>query len=260
MKRVEGKVAVVTGAASGIGLACARRLAENGATLVLADVNRDQGEQSANELRVMGVRCLFVEHDVSSEDGWQKLMDAVLDEFERLDVLVNNAGISGNFPPNFESIELSEWHRVFRINVDGVFLGVKHAILTMKRSGNAGSIINIGSVAGFVGTRGGAAYGTSKGAIRSLTKHAAVSCARQGLSIRVNAIHPSYVWTPFMQNASVVQKADPEQARQAVAALHPFGKLGEPDDIAWNVVYLASDEAKLVTGADFVIDGGFLAQ
>ncbi|MFA5487599.1 MAG: glucose 1-dehydrogenase [Candidimonas sp.] len=257
MQRLQGKVAVVTGALGGIGQGCVRRLLEQGAAVVMCDLG--EGRAPAG-MAAQPERHLFVTHDVTSEDSWVAVMDTVRRTFGRLDILVNNAGIAGSFPPNFESIDLDEWRKVFKVNVDGVFLGTKHAILAMKEAGNGGSIVNIGSVSGYVGTRGGAAYGTSKGAIRTLTKHAATSCARQGLNIRVNAIHPSYIWTPFMQNSPVAAGMSEEEARAQVTALHPFKRLGTPDDVAWSVVYLASDESGLVNGTDLIVDGGFLAQ
>lgn len=260
MQRLLGKVAVITGASGGIGQGCVRHLLEQGATVVACDIGAPGEPGAPMAPQAQADRYLFIEHDVTSEESWMRLMNTVRQTFGRVDVLVNNAGIAGSFPPNFESISLDEWHKVFKVNVDGVFLGTKHAILAMKETGSGGSIVNIGSVSGFVGTRGGAAYGTSKGAIRTLTKHAATSCARQGLNIRVNAIHPSYIWTPFMRNSPIAAGMSSEEARAHVAELHPFKRLGTPDDVAWSVIYLASDESGLVNGADLVVDGGFLAQ
>jgi len=260
MERLQGKVAVITGALGGIGQGCVRRLLEEGATVVACDIGDTPALNHVASSQEQLQRCLHITHDVTSEAHWLTLMSTVCEKFGQLDILINNAGVAGSFPPNFESISLDEWQKVFKVNVDGVFLGTKHAILAMKKVGNPGSIINIGSVSGYVGTRGGAAYGTSKGAIRTLTKHAAVSCARQGLNIRVNAIHPSYIWTPFMQNSPVAAGMTEEDARAQVAALHPFNRLGTPEDVAWSVVYLASGESGLVNGTDLIIDGGFLAQ
>ena len=257
MKRVEGKIALVTGAVGGIGEAIARRLAENGAAIVLTDIDAVGGAAAAEALRDAGADAIFVEHDVSSEASWAAAVEGALARYGRLDVLVNNAGVASNFPNTYEEIALDEWHRVMKINLDGTFLGIKHGILAMKRHG-AGSIVNIASVAGYIGTPGGASYGTSKGAIRSLTRHAAFSCARQGLNIRVNAIHPSNIWTPLVAKHVRNQHESLEAAKAAVAARHPFGRLGEPDDVAWLVVYLASNESKLMTGSDLLIDGGQL--
>ncbi len=257
MKRVAHKVALVTGASGGIGEAIARRLAENGAAVVLTDIDQAAGEAARSRLEAEGHAVRFVVHDVSSEASWQAAIATALDWRGALDVLVNNAGVASNFPRTFEEIDLAEWHRVMRINLDGVFLGVKHGVLAMKGRGG-GSIVNIGSLAGYIGTPGGASYGTSKGAIRTLTKHAAASCARQRNGVRVNAIHPSNIWTPLVAKFATAQHGSVEAAREAVAARHPFGILGEPDDIAWLVVYLASDESRLMNGSDLVIDGGQL--
>jgi len=256
-QRVAGKVALITGAVGGIGEAIARRLGENGAAIVVTDIDAAGGARGVDALRRAGVEATFVQHDVSSEPGWVAAMEQALAWKGKVDVLVNSAGVASNFPKTFEEIELDEWHRVLKINLDGTFLGIKHGILAMKTRGS-GSIVNIASVAGYVGTPGGASYGTSKGAIRTLTKHAASSCARQNYGIRVNSIHPSNIWTPLVARFAQSQHATVEEAKAAVAARHPFGKLGEPDDVAWLAVYLASDESKLMTGSDLIIDGGML--
>ena len=258
MGRVTGKVALVTGAVGGIGEAIVRRLAENGARMVLTDIDTAGGEAAVRALRETGAEAMFVRHDVSDEASWVQAIEAGLAQYGTLDVLVNNAGVASNFPKTYEEIELDEWHRVMKINLDGTFLGVKHGILAMKSRGG-GSIVNIASVAGYIGTPGGASYGTSKGAIRSLTRHAAFICAKQRNGIRVNAIHPSNIWTPLVAKHVASQYETLEAAKAAVAERHPFGRLGEPDDVAWLVVYLASDESKLMTGSDLIIDGGQLS-
>ncbi len=257
MKRVAGKTALITGAVGGIGEAIAHRLAENGAAIVLTDIDEGGGAAAAQKLRDAGAEATFIAHDVSQEASWIATMDTALAWRGKVDVLVNNAGVASNFPKTFEEIALDEWHRVLRINLDGAFLGIKHGILAMRARGG-GSIVNIASVAGYIGTPGGASYGTSKGAIRTLTKHSAASCARQQMNIRVNSIHPSNIWTPLVAKFALAQHASEAAAKAAVAARHPFGVIGEPDDVAWLVVYLASDESKLMTGSDLIIDGGLL--
>lgn len=257
MERVANKVAMVTGATGGIGEAIARRLAENGAAVLLTDVDEARGNALRTKLETEGHAVRFVTHDVSDEASWIAAVDAALAWRSKLDVLVNNAGVASNFPKTFEEIELAEWHRVMRVNLDGVFLGIKHGVLAMKGRGG-GSIVNIGSIAGYIGTPGGASYGTSKGAIRTLTKQAAASCARQRIGVRINSIHPSNIWTPLVAKFAQAQHGSVEAAKEAVAARHPFGRLGEPDDVAWLVVYLASDESRLMTGSDIIIDGGQL--
>jgi NAD(P)-dependent dehydrogenase (short-subunit alcohol dehydrogenase family) len=257
MNRVANKVALITGAIGGIGEAIARRLAENGAAVVLTDIDAAGGASAVDALRANGADAMFIRHDVSSEPSWVETMAAALAWKGKVDVLVNNAGVASNFPKTFEEIALDEWHRVLKVNLDGTFLGIKHGIIAMRERGG-GSIVNVASVAGYIGTPGGASYGTSKGAIRTLTKHAAASCARQKLGIRVNSIHPSNIWTPLVAKFALAQHGSEAAAKEAVAARHPFGALGEPDDVAWLAVYLAADESKLMNGSDLIIDGALL--
>ncbi len=250
MGRVDGKVAVVTGGAMGIGKACAALLQREGASVVVTDVDERDGRIVADM-----VSGLFVSHNVSLESGWETVVRETLERFGHLDILVNNAGIGTT--GNAEEATLERWRNLMSINCDGVFLGIKHAIPAMKRSGG-GSIINLSSILGLVGDAGAAAYCASKGAVRLLTKSAALHCARAGYKIRVNSIHPGYIATPMVENFLQAQKA-PEAARQALASLHPLGHIGEPDDVAYGVLYLASDESKFVTGSELVIDGGYTA-
>jgi NAD(P)-dependent dehydrogenase (short-subunit alcohol dehydrogenase family) len=257
MTRLQGKVALVTGAVGGIGEAIALRLAESGAAVLLTDIDVAGGTATAQRFADAGHRARYIAHDVSNEASWTAVMAEAVEWQGKVDVLVNNAGVASNFPKTFEEIALDEWQRVMRINLDGTFLGIKHGITAMKERGG-GSIINIGSVAGYIGTPGGASYGTSKGAIRTLTKHAAAACARLKYGIRVNAIHPSNIWTPLVARFAQAQHGTVEAAKEAVAARHPYGRLGEPDDVAWLVVYLAADESRLMTGSDLLIDGGQL--
>jgi NAD(P)-dependent dehydrogenase (short-subunit alcohol dehydrogenase family) len=175
--------------------------------------------------------------------------------FGRLDIAVNNAGVA--LAGDVEHASLEQWRWLMSINLDGVFLGAKHAIAAMKRTG--GSIINISSIEGIIGDANLAAYNASKGGVRIFTKSAALYCAKAGYKIRVNSIHPGYIWTPMVEQLLQTQP-DPEAAKAYIAGLHPAGRLGEPDDIAYGVLYLASDESKFVTGAELVIDGGYTAQ
>lgn len=257
MGRVEGKIAFITGGAGGIGRAIGLRLGENGARIMLSDRDEAAAAQAAEELRAKDIEADSVVHDVSDEKSWADSLEATERKFGKIGIMVNNAGVSAAPTSGFEDIGLEDWRRVMRINLDGVFLGTRSAIRSMKDSGG-GSIVNIGSVAGYVGTPGGAAYGTSKGSLKTLTKHAAASCAKLGYKIRVNCVHPCYVWTPLV-SAMAEKRFGADGARAALEALHPFGKLGEPDDVAWAVVYLASDESKLVTGSDLLVDGGMLS-
>lgn len=256
MKRVEDKVALVTGGAGGMGTAIGRRLAQEGARVVLTDISAE-GAAAAQSLSEEGLEVSFLAHDVAEEASWIEVLTTIAEKHGRLDVLVNNAGISARVGQPFDNIALDDWRRVMRVNLDGVFIGMRESIKVMKNNGG-GSIVNIASVAGYIGTRGGAAYGTSKGALRSLTRQAAFSCAKHNYGIRVNAVHPSYVWTPLVATKAMAQYGSKEAAMAAFAAHSLLGRMNEPDDIAWAVVYLASDESRQVTGIDLVIDGGQL--
>jgi len=256
MNRMRGKSAVVTGGALGIGRACALKLAGEGAAVVVTDVDVDQGSHVAAEIRGRGGDVLFVEHNVADESQWDHVMKVVVERFKKLDVLVNNAGVA--LAKDVEHTTLEEWRRLMSINLDGVFLGTKHAIQAMKTA-RSGSIVNLSSIEGLVGDPNLAAYNASKGGVRLLTKSAALYCAKAGYNIRVNSVHPGYIWTPMVENYLKAQ-GDVAQGRKLLDSLHPIGHVGEPDDIAYGVLYLASDEAKFVTGTELVIDGGYTAQ
>ncbi|MCP3055704.1 SDR family oxidoreductase [Aurantimonas marianensis] len=258
MSRVRDKVAIVTGAALGLGEASARMLAREGAKVVVTDIKEEEGERVAQDVAAAGGEAIYLHHDVADESAWQRMIQATLDHFGRLDVLVNNAGVGWGGPPEEETLE--RWRRLMSVNLDGVFLGTKHAILAMKRKDPpGGSIINLSSIEGLVGDPNLGAYNASKGGVRMYTKSVALYCAKAGLNIRVNSIHPGYIWTPMVENY-LAENGDVEEGRQALNALHPIGHVGEPDDIAFGVLYLASDESKFVTGTELVIDGGYTAQ
>jgi NAD(P)-dependent dehydrogenase (short-subunit alcohol dehydrogenase family) len=229
-------------------------LAREGAKVVVTDLRDAAGAAVVAEIEKNGAIGSFFHHDVSLEDDWNKVIDGALTTFGRLDVVVNNAGIA--IPGNVEDASFADWHRVMSVNLDSVFLGVKHGIRGIKHGKRGGSIINLSSIEWLVGDPDLAAYNASKGGVRLLTKSAALFCAKTGTGIRVNSIHPGYIWTPMVENAG----SDAEARRKALIALHPVGHLGDPDDIAWGVVYLASDEAKFIVGAELVIDGGYSAQ
>jgi NAD(P)-dependent dehydrogenase (short-subunit alcohol dehydrogenase family) len=256
--RIAGKVAMITGAAGGIGRAIARRFADEGARIVLSDLDADALSEEADLFAGRGVEVLSVTHEVRDEASWIAAMEATARKFGRLDILVNNAGVAAPAPSVFEDITLAQWRKVMDVNLDGVFLGLRCAIPFMRRTGR-GAIVNIGSVAAYVGTPGGPAYGTSKGGIRALTKQAAVLCARNGDNVRINAVHPCYVWTPLAE-AGATARWGADQAKDRLRAMHPFGVLAEPDDVANIVLFMASDEARLINGADIIADGGLLAQ
>jgi NAD(P)-dependent dehydrogenase (short-subunit alcohol dehydrogenase family) len=252
MDRLQGKVAVITGAALGLGRAMAIRMAEEGASVAVLDVLDQPGEALVAQLSgpARYWRC-----DVSNEAQVARVFGEVVAHFGRLDVLVNNAGIAGTNKPTHELTE-AEWDRVQAVNVKGVFFCTKHAIEPLRRSGG-GSIINLSSIYGLVGAGDVPPYHASKGAVRLMSKNDALTYAVD--KIRVNSIHPGFIWTPMVEG-HLRGLGDVDAGRQAVGALHPLGHLGEPDDIAWGAVYLASDEAKFVTGSELVIDGGYTAR
>lgn len=258
MGRVQDKVAIVTGGAVGLGEASALALAREGAAVVVTDVQDDAGRAVARRISESGAKALFLNHDVSSEDAWDRVVDTTLDHFGRLDVLVNNAGVGWGGPPEDETLE--RWRKLMSINLDGVFLGTRAAIRAMKKvPPKGGSIINLSSIEGLIGDPNLGSYNASKGGVTLYTKSVALYCARERLGIRVNSIHPGYIWTPMVENY-LRAHGDVEEGRKVLDGMHPIGHVGEPDDIAWGVVYLASDESKFVTGSELVIDGGYTAQ
>ena len=248
MGRLDGKVAIITGAASGIGAATARLFAREGAKVLLADIQDAMGEGVAREI---GDNVVYRRLDVSLESDWQDAVQATVEGFGKLDVLVNNAATGGGLVM-LEEQTVETWDRVMAVNVRGVFLGIKHAIPELRKAGG-GSVINISSVYGLVGSAKGASYTASKGAVRLLTKSAAVQYAKEG--IRVNSLHPGFIDTP--QAASLMN--DPE-ARAELVRRTPIGRIGTPEDIAYGILFLASDESSFMTGSEFIVDGGITTQ
>jgi len=255
MDRLKDKVAIVTGAALGLGRAIATRMAQEGAAVALLDLQDDVGRDLAGDLSARGGKARYWRCDVSQEAEVERVIDAVVAAFGRLDILVNNAGVAGANKPTHELTE-AEWDFVQSVNVKGVFFATKHAIPHLRRAGG-GSIINLSSIYGLVGAGDVPAYHASKGAVRLMSKNDALIYAPD--KIRVNSIHPGFIWTP-MVNGFLQGQGDVAQGREQLAALHPLGHIGEADDIAWGAVYLASDEAKFVTGSELVIDGGYTAR
>src|SRR5579871_4414138 len=252
MGRVDGKVALITGGASGIGLAVARLFVDEGATLVLTD--RDQPAADA-ALTALGHRAKFHLLDVTREDHWIGVTDSVVADFGRLDVLVNSAGVA--LLRDIEATTLDEWRTLMAVNLDGTFLGCKHAVRVMKDHGG-GSIVNMSSVAGLVGTSHLAAYSASKGGVRLLTKSVALHCARKAYNIRCNSVHPSFADTPMLQGM-VNAARNPEKLAESFATAAPLGRIAQPIEIARTILFLASDESSFTTGAEFVVDGGLTA-
>jgi 3(or 17)beta-hydroxysteroid dehydrogenase len=251
MDRVKDKVVIITGGASGLGKASALLLAQEGAKVVVADINEVKGEEAVEEIRSKGGEAIFIKHNVASEHDWAEVIEKTADEFGRLDVLVNNAGYL--LRKSIEDTSLEEWRKLMSINVDGVFLGTKYAVGAMKKGGG-GVIINMSSVAALIGRVDSSAYVASKGAVRSFTKATALECSKKGhnYNIRVNSIHPGLIKTPLMEPV-----LKDEAARKSYEDRQPIGRIGRTEDIAYAVLYLASDESSFVTGAELVIDGGW---
>lgn len=250
MRRVEGKVALVTGGASGIGKATARMLARQGAGVVITDISESAGTAAAEEI----AGAIFIQHDVSSEQQWQDVIAQTIAEFGKLDILVNCAGITGNFAAaNPETVTLDAWRQVMSVNMEGVLLGCKYAIPVMKDSG--GVIVNLSSLAGEIGTPLAVAYGASKASLSQFSKSVALYCAQKGYKIRCNSILPGSIFTPIWDEF-LGSGAEREQRLNEIRETIPLKVWGEPDDVACAVLYLASDESKFVTGTEIVIDGG----
>ncbi len=256
MGRMQDKVALITGGAGGLGGATARRMSEAGAKVILADLAEDAGQALASELG-----GAFERLNVTNEDNWRSVVAAVDAKFGRIDVLVNGAGIEGDFLHGSpETTSLEEWRKVLAVNLDGTFLGCKHVLPVMKRAG-LGSIVNISSMASFLGTPASTSYGASKAGVQQLTKSVAVYGSRDGLKIRCNSVHPGVIRTRMLDHIyeQIGQLANVSAAQAEEMSLKqvPFGAVGEPDDVAWLILYLASDEAKYVTGSEFQVDGGW---
>ena len=255
MDRVKNKVAIVTGGALGIGKAACELLAREGAKIAVTDILVNEGEQTVSEINAHGGTAQFWHLDVSKEREVETVFADVAKTLGSVDVLVNNAGISGVSKPT-DQITEAEWDKVMAVNVKGVLFCTKHAIAYMKQAGK-GSIINLSSIYGIIGALDVPPYHASKGAVRLMTKTDALYFAQ--FQIRVNSVHPGFIWTPMVEGF-LRSQGDVEAGRKALAALHPIGFVGEPDDIGWCIVYLASDESRFVTGAEFIIDGGYTAR
>jgi len=256
--RLQNKVALVTGGGSGIGAAICQRFSEEGAAVVVTDINAEAAKEVAAALANNGGKALALAQDVSDEARWQSVITEALEAFNGLDTLVNNAGIV--IPGSVEDASLDDWQKTLSINLDAVFLGTREAIKVMKDPG--GSIINISSIEGIVGDSMGAAYNASKGGVRIFTKSAALHCAESGYKIRVNSIHPGFIMTPLVAHAfdSLEDAEVAEQFRTRILQSIPMGEMGEPVDIANGAVFLASDESRYMTGSELVMDGGYTAK
>jgi NAD(P)-dependent dehydrogenase (short-subunit alcohol dehydrogenase family) len=259
-KRLNGRVALVTGGASGIGAACAARLAEEGASVLITDVQGEMGKQTTQSIIAEGGEASFLHHDVTLEGDWLAAVAAVQASYGGLNILVNNAGIG--IGGSIVDMTIEDWQRQQAINLDGVFLGVKHCIPVMRETENGGSIVNISSVAGIKGAAMLSAYNATKGGVRIFSKGVALECAQNRWPIRVNSVHPGIIATPIwdkinpgLREAGMNTLDLDNMAETSV----PTGQLGYPIDVANGVLFLASDESRYMTGAELVIDGGLCA-
>ena len=248
--RVKGKVALISGGAGGIGAATATLLAKEGAAVVIGDLLDDQGRSVAASIKRSGGQAFYVNLDVTNEVSWDNAVAAAVTNFGKLDILVNNAGVSHR--SGVEDTTPEAWDHVIDVNVKGVFLGTRAAIPSMRTAGG-GSIINISSIYGLVGSVTSSAYHASKGAVRIFNKSTAIQYASE--NIRANSVHPGFVDSPMTR----AHHDDPNIQEERVAKM-PLGRMGQPEDIASGILYLASDESSFVTGAELVIDGGMTAQ
>jgi NAD(P)-dependent dehydrogenase (short-subunit alcohol dehydrogenase family) len=253
--RLEGKVALITGGAGSMGAVEAKLFAREGARVAIADQLEDDGRKVEAEIVEAGGEAMFVRMDVTSENDWRDAVERCVARFGKLDLLVNNAGISASFAPDL--LDTSAWDLLMEVNARGVFLGVKYAIQEMRKIGG-GSIVNISSISGIVGqdfTHPG--YNASKGAVRLLTKSAAVQYAKDG--IRVNSVHPGLM-PPMKSSLPASENARYQALRSSITTAAPMGREGRPEEVAHAVLFLASDEASFITGAELVVDGGLTAQ
>jgi len=256
MDRLKDKVIIITGAALGIGKATAQLFASEGAKVAVTDIMDKEGTDLVKQIILEGGIAEFWHLDVSNEFSVKEVMNNIVKKWGKINVLVNNAGISGINVPTHEVTE-REWDKVMAINVKGVFFCTKHAIPFMKKN-RKGSIINISSIYGIVGAPDVPPYHASKGAVREMSKTDALIYAPDG--IRVNSVHPGFIWTPMVKNYIKESNTTLEEGRKNLESLHPIGRIGEPLDIAFGILYLASDESSFVTGIELLIDGGYTAK
>ncbi len=262
MARLKNKVALITGAARGIGAESARLMAREGAAVALTDLDAGEVAAVAQEIENSGGRAISFVQDVVVEAEWESAFARVKEAFGDVSVLVNNAGIAPS-GAHVEELEFEDWRHVLSVDLDSVFLGCKHGIKAMKANG--GSIINVSSIMGMVGNPGSGSYNAAKGGVRLLSKVVALECAQSGYAIRVNSVHPGYIRTPMVLDgvvsiATLDGEQTPDEVLEMITARHPIGRMGQASEIANAILFLASDEASFVTGTELVVDGGYTAQ
>ena len=258
MDRLKNKVAIITGAAMGIGEGDATVFAKEGAKVVVADIDSFNGQRVVDEIKKDGGEAAFIKLDVTSEENWKNVIAETIKKYGKINILVNNAGIS--LGKTIEETTLEQWNTIMNVNSTGVFLGTKYAIINMKENGENCSIVNRSSIDGQVGESDLAAYCASKGSVRLFTKAAALHCGEQGYKIRVNSVHPGYVHSALSEKEAADSGLSNEEYFANVSVLHPIGRIAMPEDIAYADLYLASDESLFVTGSELTIDGGWTAQ
>ena len=249
--RLDGKVALITGGGSGLGEAMAKLFAKEGAKIVITDINDEGAIRVANEI---GDAAIAIHQDVTEEEPWKEVVQKTVDTFGALHILVNNAGIGATGP--IDKVSFNKWKRCHAVNLDAVFLGCKYSLDAITNSGG-GSIINISSIAGVIAAHNGSSYNSAKAGATHLSKSVALHCAKQGLNIRCNTIHPTFTETPIM--ATYKERFGEKEAMAKFARQIPLGRVGQPNDIAYGALYLASDESSFVTGTELRIDGGISA-
>ena len=251
MHRVKGKIALITGGASGIGKAAAILLAEEGAQIIVSDINVKSANETANEI---GNSAIAYEHDVTDEGSWKILLSKIKHKFGHINILVNCAGIA--MIGNIEETTLEDWKNIHAVDLDSIFLGCKTALPIMVDNG-PGSIINLSSISGIIAGHNLAAYNSAKAGVRHLTKSIALHCAKKKYDIRCNSVHPAFINTNMLDD--ILQKGNREESLERLSRQVPLGRIGEVKDVAWAIVYLASEESKFMTGAEIVLDGGLSA-
>jgi|TARA_B110000444_G_scaffold234670_1_gene245160 NAD(P)-dependent dehydrogenase (short-subunit alcohol dehydrogenase family) len=255
MERLKNKIALITGAAQGIGLATAKLFVQEGAKVLLTDINIDKANSESKSLnKIYPDQTLALDHDVTSKKDWQYAIEFIENKFGGINILVNNAGIGSL--GNVENESFEKWKQVHSVDLDSVFLGCKYAIPIIKKS-KSGSIINVSSISGIIASHNMAAYNSAKSGVRHLSKSIALHCARDRNNIRCNSIHPAFIDTPILDD--LFKKIGHEAAVKKLSRQIPMGQIGEPNDVAYGILYLASDESKFMTGAEIIIDGGISA-